>query len=45
MADVDDDKKKDTETAFFFAIIEQLDGSVDWQKVADKCGIVSKAAA
>ena len=28
MADVSDDKKKDSEVEFFFAIIEQLDGSV-----------------
>ncbi|KAK5125513.1 hypothetical protein LTR85_000624 [Meristemomyces frigidus] len=46
MADVADDKKKEiTDEKFFFAIIKQLDGSIDWQKVADEAGIVSKGAA
>ncbi|KAK4540015.1 hypothetical protein LTR36_009913 [Oleoguttula mirabilis] len=46
MADVTDEKKKDiTDEKFFFAIIKQLDGSIDWQKVADEAGIVSKGAA
>ncbi|KAK5135926.1 hypothetical protein LTR08_004384 [Meristemomyces frigidus] len=45
MADVSDDKKSNDGEKFLYAIIEQLDGAIDWQKVADKCGIVSKAAA
>ncbi|KAK5115908.1 hypothetical protein LTR62_000364 [Meristemomyces frigidus] len=34
-----------TEEQFFMAIIEQLDGKVDWKKVAEKCDIVSAGAA
>lgn len=30
---------------FFMAIIKQLEGNIDWEKVADECGIVSKGAA
>ncbi|KAI6819614.1 hypothetical protein KC327_g9396 [Hortaea werneckii] len=34
-----------TDDQFLFAIIKQLDGSIDWQKVADECNIVTKGAA
>ncbi|KAI7244494.1 hypothetical protein KC365_g1361 [Hortaea werneckii] len=34
-----------TDDRFLFAIIKQLDGSIDWQKVADECKIVTKGAA
>ncbi|KAK3067886.1 hypothetical protein LTR53_014954 [Teratosphaeriaceae sp. CCFEE 6253] len=35
-----------SDEAFFMAIIEQLGaGNIDWQTVANKCGIVSKGAA
>ncbi|KAI6838827.1 hypothetical protein KC340_g6349 [Hortaea werneckii] len=34
-----------TDNQFLFAIIKQLDGSIDWQKVADECNIVTKGAA
>ncbi|KAI7087664.1 hypothetical protein KC356_g3989 [Hortaea werneckii] len=34
-----------TDDQFLFAIIKQLDGSIDWQKVADECNLVTKGAA
>ncbi|KAI7340170.1 hypothetical protein KC315_g844 [Hortaea werneckii] len=34
-----------TDDQFLFAIIKQLDGSIDWQKVADECKIITKGAA
>ncbi|KAI7231151.1 hypothetical protein KC330_g6585 [Hortaea werneckii] len=34
-----------TDDQFLLAIIKQLDGSIDWQKVADECKIVTKGAA
>ena len=34
-----------TEEQFFMSIISQLDGKIDWKKVADECSIVTAAAA
>ncbi|KAI6872333.1 hypothetical protein KC343_g545 [Hortaea werneckii] len=34
-----------TDDQFLFAIIRQLDGTIDWQTVADECNIVTKGAA
>ncbi|KAI7159222.1 hypothetical protein KC349_g4318 [Hortaea werneckii] len=34
-----------TDNQFLLAIIKQLDGTIDWQKVANECKIVTKGAA